>query len=58
MTLEQPDTQGTEDTTPQTPSELPPPPFVPVGPAIVEEDDPATADERGDDSSDDEPTPS
>ncbi len=50
MTLEEHDTQSPEESTAQAPTELPPPPLVPVGPAIVEDDgDPNTADERGDD---------
>jgi len=57
MTLEETDTQSTEESSPQTPTELPPPPFVPVGPANVE-DDTETAEERGDSTSGSEPASS
>ena len=57
MTLEEPDTQSTEESSPQTPTELPPPPLVPVGPVDVE-DDTETAEEGGDATSGSEPAPS
>lgn len=56
MTLEEHDTQSPEESGAQAPIELPPPPLVPVGPAEVEDDDPKTAEERGDDTGD-EPAP-
>ena len=50
MTLEEHDIQSPEESTAQAPTELPPPPLVPVGPAIVEDDDdPKSAEELGDD---------
>lgn len=58
MTLEEHDTQSPEESTAQAPTELPPPPLVPVGPAIVEDDDdPKSAEELGDDVGSD-PAPS